>query len=293
MKCDSDGRLYLQFMGDPTAPAEDTKSVLRISKQAEVDATFALEVADLGERFSGRDYAIGADGQVSMLAETPEGHFVVQFDSEGKFRKTVQLEDRFRPFQLALFKSGGFLIAGTETPKEIHPELGTIPFTGIFDERGKFLKEVSFSDDKQFASAAQKGDARYVAPQNKSTNRAVTLGEAVSGDDGNVYLLRWGSPAIVYVVSPGGEVVRRLTIDPGNGDMRPRSLFVSNGRVAIQFADSKKPLLVVANASSGVVEATYASSLDLGSGLACYTTSEVTFVGNKEGKLSLNFAQPK
>ncbi|MBI2679115.1 MAG: hypothetical protein HYX28_10070 [Candidatus Koribacter versatilis] len=291
IKCDQDGKVYLQFMGDPMAPAEDTKSVTRISRKAEVDAQFALKDASLGDQYTGRDYAIDSDGQVAMLAETPEGYTVVRFDKDGKFKSKFLLEDRLRPFQLALFKSGQLLIAGTETPSEGAPERGAVPFTAIFDESGKMLKEVSLEDDKQFTKGALEGDSRYVPSGNHNTNRAVTLGESVSGEDGNVYVMRWASPAIVYVISPGGAVLRKLTIDPHEEEMRPRSLFLSKGRVAIQFADSKEPLLIVANAESGKVEGTYSANLELGGGLACYSTEEVTFVGNKDGKLALHFAQ--
>jgi len=202
IKCDKDGRLYLQFMGDPLAPAEDTKSVTRVSHKAEVDAQFSLASADLGDEYAGRDFAIDNDGQVAMLAETPAGYTVVRFDKDGKFKSKFNLENRFKAFHLALFKSGDLLIAGTEAPTENSPNLGAIPFTAIFDESGKLLKEVSFDDDKQSAKSAAEGDSRYVPSGNHNTNRAVTLGEALSGDDGNVYVMRWTSPAIVYVVSP-------------------------------------------------------------------------------------------
>ncbi|MDP9266718.1 MAG: hypothetical protein M3P27_00145 [Acidobacteriota bacterium] len=293
IKCDQDGKLYLQFMGDPMAPAEDTKAVTRISRKAEVDTQFALKNADLGDQYSGVDYAVDSDGQIAMLAETPDGYIVVRFDKEGKMKSKFQLENRFKPFLLALFKSGQLLIAGTEAPTDNSPNLGTIPFTAIFDDSGKLLKEISFEEDKQFAKGSAEGDRRYVPSGNPNTNRAVTLGETLSGDDGNVYVMRWTSPAIVYVVSPGGVIVRKLTIDPHNREMVPRSMFLSKGRLAIQFADSKKPLLMVADAQSGRVEATYAGNLELGGGLACYTSEELTFVGNKDGKLALNFAQPQ
>jgi hypothetical protein len=293
IKCDQEGRVYLQFMGDPMAPSEDTKSVTRISRKAEIDAQFALKNADLGDQYVGRDYAIDSDGQVAMLAETPEGYTVVRFDKDGKFKSKFRLEDRLRPFQLALFKSGQLLIAGTESPTTGAPERGAVPFTAIFDESGTMLKEVSFEDDKQFTKGALEGDSRYAPSGNHNTNRAVTLGESVSGDDGNVYVMRWASPALVYVVSPGGAVLRKLKIDPHEEEMLPRSLFLSKGRLAMQFADSKKPLLIVANAESGKVLARYGANLELGGGLACYTAEEMTFVGNKDGKLALHFAQPQ
>jgi hypothetical protein len=47
--------------------------------------------------------------------------------------------------------------------------------------------------------------------------------------------MRWLSPAVFYAVSPGGEVVRRFTVDPGNADFRPLEMHISGSRMAVLF----------------------------------------------------------
>jgi hypothetical protein len=53
--------------------------------------------------------------------------------------------------------------------------------------------------------------------------------------DGNIYLMRWITPTIVYAISPGGEVVRRFTVDPGDSSYRPAVMHISENRIAISF----------------------------------------------------------
>jgi len=44
----------------------------------------------------------------------------------------------------------------------------------------------------------------------KVNREAVDKSAAVAGDDGLVYLMRATSPAIVYAISPAGEVIRKI-----------------------------------------------------------------------------------
>jgi hypothetical protein len=53
--------------------------------------------------------------------------------------------------------------------------------------------------------------------------------------DGNMYLMRWLSPAVFYVISPGGQVVRRFVVDSGNSDYKPFAMHISGNRIAVLF----------------------------------------------------------
>ena len=55
-------------------------------------------------------------------------------------------------------------------------------------------------------------------------NRAIELGLMEAGNDGNLYLMRRLSPAILSAISPAGEVIRRFTVDPGEADYMPTGL---------------------------------------------------------------------
>lgn len=56
-----------------------------------------------------------------------------------------------------------------------------------------------------------------------------------AGADGNIYLMRWTAPAIFYAISPGGEVVRRFTVDPGDRNYRSVTMHISGSRIATLF----------------------------------------------------------
>jgi hypothetical protein len=67
------------------------------------------------------------------------------------------------------------------------------------------------------------------------SNRAVAWGQMQPAKDGNIYIMRWGSPAVFYAVSPGGEVVKRFTVDPGDPGYQPMHMHTAGNRIALLF----------------------------------------------------------
>lgn len=61
-------------------------------------------------------------------------------------------------------------------------------------------------------------------------------GDVIAGSDGNVYLLRGGSPTLIYIISPAGEVIRKLHIEVGKSDLVASSIKSYAGQLAIGFA---------------------------------------------------------
>jgi hypothetical protein len=87
------------------------------------------------------------------------------------------------------------------------------------------VKAIHWEDDERITKAAASGDADFVSsPQ--APNMAITLGDVVAGADGNAYLMRRTNPTIVYVISPASEVLRRLSLDPGNAGMFRRGFMM-------------------------------------------------------------------
>lgn len=85
------------------------------------------------------------------------------------------------------------------------------------------------------------------------------------------------SPAIVYAISPAGEVVRRFTIDPQNPDYMPLVLHTSGNRIAILFREPQtRQELIKTIDLEGREIATYEERMngtygELGSAFACYS----------------------
>jgi hypothetical protein len=94
------------------------------------------------------------------------------------------------------------------------------------------LKEVT---DDDIGNLAASGDARVSSTTNSYANQAVEFGQYEAADDGNVYLMRWTLPTIFYAISPGGKVVRRFVVDPGDEGFAPVAMHIASNRIAVLF----------------------------------------------------------
>jgi hypothetical protein len=108
------------------------------------------------------------------------------------------------------------------------------PFTRIFSSDGTVRKNLTLDDDTQIHDMAASGDPRVRPADRPSYNHAVSWGAAETGADGDVYLMRRLSPAILYAISPGGTS-RRFTVDAGRPDFMPAGMHVSGDRIAVLF----------------------------------------------------------
>jgi hypothetical protein len=87
------------------------------------------------------------------------------------------------------------------------------------------LKHINLDDDDELRNLASMGDPRVTSEQNPGGNRAIAYTKMEMAEDGNVYLMRWTNPAILYAVSAGGAVVRRFAVNPGNPSYRPVTIW--------------------------------------------------------------------
>jgi hypothetical protein len=125
-------------------------------------------------------------------------------------------------------------MTGQQYAKVNDAVLPAIPFTGIFSTDGRLLKRLDLENDGQIKDAAL---ASKAPPTAIPTDHTVTWGHSVAANDGNIYVMRYLSPAPIYAISPGGEVVRQFTVDPGSGGLIPQKMLTSGNRIAIFFTD--------------------------------------------------------
>jgi hypothetical protein len=124
-------------------------------------------------------------------------------------------------------------------------------------------------------------------------------------EDGNAYLMRWTNPAIIYAISPGGETVRRLKIDPGDSGYRPAAMHVHKNRIAVLFnnPETHDKLMRVVDLEAHEL-ATYAEVRAnrkaqggmIGSSFVCYeeNPTRFTFFGaDDDNKLQLWIVEPR
>jgi hypothetical protein len=224
------------------------------------------------------------------------GLYVTEFGQDGQLDGRTKLELPFfvKILHLAVFKSGEYLVAGlTETTSENAPHLST-PFTAVFATDGRLVKKIYEPEDEDARQRAEGEDPQYFmcCSGNEFTgwNADVTF-----GSDGNVYLLHGFAnfatrtlPLLIYVISPKGDVVRKLQIDPGNPELIPSSIKFHAGHLAVGFHwlnDVPQSLIKVIDVegnsiSDYIVEE---SADDADPILACYNSEGFTLVPRRAG----------
>lgn len=303
IRCDSDGDLYLHT---------DSAGASAIHKLNAKGERLALFEASSNPNFSKIDVAsyfdLAADGgEVHELVFPHEiNRYVFIFSSDGTLKSTVKLQPGFpfSPGELAVFPTGQYLISGLKYDADRTAAMW--PFNGIFAADGRLLKEIELEDDKTLHDMAASGDARVALPGNPQANRAISGTQVEVADDGNAYLMRWTNPAIFYAISPGGEVVRRFTVDPGDPGYKPSAMHVYKGRIAVLFVEKQGggPGIMKIIDLQGHEIASYdepkpdpkATNSSLGPAFACYTEdpTRFLFLGSGDGdRLQFLFAEPR
>ncbi|MGA9527615.1 MAG: hypothetical protein WBS24_05825 [Terriglobales bacterium] len=135
-------------------------------------------------------------------------------------------------------------------------------------------------------------------------NRALSGTQIEIAADGNACLMRWTNPAIIYAISPGGEVVRRIDVDPGDPAYGPGSMHVFQNRIAVLFIEPNtyEKIMKVVDlkgheiATYNEVRADGKPQALLTGAFYCYTENPTrfTFLGaNDDSKLQFWIAEPR
>jgi hypothetical protein len=287
-KCDGDGNFYLQG-------PDRGLTISKFNSKGEGVATFkASSSPDVTQVDGAPKFTVNADGQVYQLV-FPHSYDrdVFIYNKDGSYKSLVKLEvsKGWSPSLFVAFPSGNFMATGRKWDRLAEEY---VPFTGIFSSSGSLLKELHLEDDSSIGSIPM------------GLNSAISRGHLEIGSDGNVYLLRWYNPAIVYAISPGGEVVRRFTVDPGDQELKVGGMTVAGSRIAVVFlkgAEGKnieREMIEVVDLEGNKVasyeEPMVDGHLAFGISLACYSHNpeQFTFLGwTKDEKLVLNITEPR
>ena len=279
-RCDAHGDVYLRIA---SAPDVSHQLLARIGRDGSMATFNAEKVTDTPLRdWFFQDFAITSDA-VWLLGTMPSKanstlNYLLQFNLQGDYKRSLQLESDFDMEQLAVFDTGDFLVSGIErigrdTLKAV---------TAMFDRQGRFLKRI--------LTAAQSKQADKEEPPSTSDPTAVsaniTLGTSESYG-GEIYVLRASAPPVVLVISSGGTVARQFVLEPPSPDARPGEMRVAQGQIAVEFLKPKsdgKPLksgepvfydfsqaeYVVYNAFTGDKVAGYTRALSLSGSFVCF-----------------------
>lgn len=295
LKCDGDGNVYLRNLtsGVPAIHKLDAKG-----KEAAVFQPTS-EQPKLTPMKAG-DFSVSSGGYVYQIVAPREvrWYHVFSYSPDGALRSYAKLSTGFPwiPSQVAAFPSGNMLVTGQEY--EADRLAAKWPFNGIFSPDGTLLKEIKLQDDDAIHDMAARGDERVVSPDAPTFNDAVGLGQLDAANDGNVYLMRRLSPAILYAISPEGKVLRRFTVDAGSTNYLPFGMHISGNRIAVHFVEPQNGDQVIKIVDlEGRLLATYhlGNTSPLGHALTCYSANpeRFTFLGEADRMLTLTTAGPR
>lgn len=283
MKCDAGGNIYLRPGGSRLGP------IRRVDREGSQAVTFAAGSDVKWNRFGYFHVDDrGAIDQLAYVADEP-APYIIHFKSDGGYASKTKLQigegTRASLYQLAAFPTGSFIVAGSIGGLVGSGSRTGQPFTAIVSSDGAIVRQLRLADDERLGEMAKKGDTDLVLPEVPEANLSIDFGSAETAEDGNVYLMRRVNPAIVYAISPGGEVLRRFTIDPASDSegarLLPASLHSSGNRLALLFDDNNGKQLIKVVSLAGELLATYETPTgpaSPGAGLACYSAEQDRFV---------------
>jgi hypothetical protein len=237
--CDGAGNVYVR-RNESEKPGQERAAlpIRKISPEGSLVESFRVLGAFAHDRtvggidVMGRSVFATADGRVFQAVIGNDGVFVVEFAPDGTVKAKTKLATGppATPWLLAVFKSGEYLLAATTGTDNL------TPFTAVFSADGRLVKAIYEPEDEEARKKASPADwsSRPIGAVGGAD--FVSRGDVAAGSDGNVYLLHGtASPALVYVISPAGEVVRKLRIDAGDPDLLARSIKFYSGRLAVEF----------------------------------------------------------
>lgn len=228
-QCDADGNFYIASV--------DGWSISKFNPKGELVATFkATSSPDIPQLDLAGKFTVSEDGDVRQLVFPHSfDRDVFLYNKDGSFKSFVKLDADgiWNPSLFVALPSGNFLGTGQKWDRLAREYF---PFTAIFSSNGTLLKEVHLEDDDYIHKQATSGDLRFVPSGSAGgLNFAISRGSLKVASDGNMYLLRQLNPAVVYAVSPGGEVIRRFTVDPGDPSLTVAGMAITEGRAALVF----------------------------------------------------------
>ena len=296
-KCDGDGNLYIRKLATDRPLLGPVVKIDPEGKRTALfdPAAFSQLGLDRADAFSP-----ASDGGMYQIAQSGvlQPHiYVLHFSSDGSPSSPTLLAADFEVYTFAAFARGNFLLSGLQRDVQDKKDRGR-NFTAVFSADGRELAQLSFEEPHGPAKAGTQPDAGGAQPkaqrdvskevQKHAEKSAPTLdlADAEVGSDGNLYVMRSSSPALVYVIAPSGKIMETLKIAAPLAGAGPSAFHVSGNQLAVLFwnEDSQSRTVVVADAQTGRKIASYADATGLGTSFACYSANEGVFTFLKLGE---------
>jgi hypothetical protein len=293
-KCDSDGNLYIRKYA---VERPLLGPVVKIDRQGKRVALFdATAFSKLG-LYRSDSFSPAFDGGMYQMAQSRDSAstpgvskphiYVLQFSSDGSPSSPTLLNADFEAYTFAAFANGNFLLSGVRRDVQDKNDRGR-NFTAVFSADGRELAQLSFAPSSEVPSPKSKEDEKSLP--------MLDLAEAEAGVDGNLYVMRGSSPALVYVISASAVIVKKIKVTSPVAGATPTAFHLSGNQLAISFAKDEDRTVVVADAQSGRKIASYSDATGAATSFACFSADEgiFTFLRLGEGNsLEVIRAEPQ
>jgi len=219
--CDDKQRAYVKLW---QARMGTLGPVYRISHQGAVEATFDTS------NMLGNIFAVRPDGGISTV-DLNISSIIDNFNPDGTRLSEVQLERPpvpFFPAQLAVFPSGAYFAAGPDYRANESQ-------AAVYDSQGHLVRQ--FVPEREAAQSSLSPASSKIALDPPRTHKqTLSRSVAITGHDGNVYLLRATAPPTVYVISSEGAVLRHFIVQNPAGVAWPGfGIRVVSNKLMVQF----------------------------------------------------------
>jgi hypothetical protein len=273
-KCDAEGNLYVRKLAVDRPLLGPVVKIDRDGRHTALfdPAAFSQLALDRADAF-----LPASDGGMYQIAQSgilKPRIYVLHFSSDGSPSSPTLLDADFEVYTFAAFADGNFLVSGVKRDVQNKNDRGR-NFTAVFSADGRELAQLSFQAQESAKASARKAntnDAEKAAP-------GLDLAEAEDGRDGNLYVMRFSSPALVYVIAPSGKIMKTIKVSSPLPEALPSAFHVSGNRLALSFwnEESQRQTVVVADAQTGRKIASYADPTGLGPSFACYSANDGVF----------------
>jgi hypothetical protein len=271
---DDSGNLYFR----PSA-ANDQLAIFKLSPQNESNSKIIPVSSEGLDGYYFVDYSVTRSGSLYILAEDVKHQFhILSFDSDGQVKHKEKLETPayLLVVDFAVFENGTILATGyyeRDAPAPVHGK----SYAALFDQSGQLLKDMTSRFSVEDASSEPNGPLAHIPMR--------------PGSDGYLYLLK---PSSVLVVSPGGEVVRRLKLVNPEPESVAIDLEVSDGLILIELGDKPapgkrvNPRYLVIDAVTGKRYGYYRAPDEINGMLGHFSRDEgLTFITSDRGNIKL------
>jgi hypothetical protein len=296
-KCDADGTLYIRKLATDRPLLGPVVKIDADGKRTALfdPAAFSQLSLDRADAFS--PALDGGMYQIAQAGVLKPRIYVLHFSSDGSPSSPTLLAAELEVYTFAAFADGNFLVSGVKRDVQNKRDNGR-NFTAVFSADGRELAQLIFQEPRrEDGKAATKletklGMKAVAAPaatppiDAASAAPALDLSDAEAGSDGNLYVLRGSSPALVYVIASSGKIMKTLKLAAPAKSGPPSAFHVSGNRLAISFwnDESQGQTVIVADAQTGRRISTYAGDGELGPSFACYSANQGVFTFLKLGE---------